>query len=268
MSARLVEKSSLADLNRTTLRRYRDYMARFNPGLAYNALADDEFLEKLQIMEGRHLTYGGLLFMGTNLAINKSFPDFRIDLLEIPGTSYADASVRYTFRLEEQENLWEYYFAIIDRLKRYIDMPFKMNELGIAAEDSSQFDAIREALVNLLMHSDFFSPARPRVRVFSDRIEFENPGAFPRSIDILLHKDVSIPRNPVLAKLFRCAKLAENAGYGFDKMLKWEKPTNTKVRFGNSVDTALVVFPFLKTYRRPRKSPRKFESLLRYWIEK
>ncbi|KAB2822717.1 MAG: hypothetical protein F9K10_03830 [Paludibacter sp.] len=26
------------------------------------------------------------------------------------------------------ENLWEYYFAIIDRLKRYIDMPFKINE--------------------------------------------------------------------------------------------------------------------------------------------
>ena len=262
MSARPVEKSSLADLNRTTLRRYRDYMARFNPGLAYNALTDDEFLEKLQIVEGGHMTYGGLLFMGTNLAINKSFPDFRIDLLEIPGTSYADASVRYTFRLEEQENLWEYYFAIIDRLKRYIDMPFKMNELGIAAEDSPQFDAIREALVNLLMHSDFFSPARPRVRVFSDRIEFENPGAFPRSIDILLHKDISIPRNPVLAKLFRCAKLAENAGYGFDKMLKWEKPTHTKVRFGNSVDTALVVFPFSENIQRtPQVTPQVQELI-------
>lgn len=99
----------------------------------------------------------------------------------------------------------------------------------IAAEDSPQFDAIREALINLLMHSDFFSPARPRVRFFSDRIEFENPGAFPRSIDILLHKDVSIPRNLVLAKLFRCAKLAENAGYGFDKMLKWEKRIRTQL---------------------------------------
>lgn len=110
-------------------------------------------------------------------------------------------------------------------------------------------------MVNLL-HSDFFSPARPRVRVFSDRIEFENPGAFPRSIDILLHKDISIPRNPVLAKLFRCAKLAENAGYGFDKMLKWEKPTHTKVRFENSVDTALVVFSFFENKQRtPQVSP-------------
>jgi len=51
-----------------------------------------------------------------------------------------------------------------------------------------------------------------------------------------------LPRNPVIAKLFRCAKLADNAGYGFDKMLKWEKSTHTKVGFENSVDVALVTF--------------------------
>jgi predicted HTH transcriptional regulator len=242
MSARPVERTTHDDLNRTTLYRYRDYMSRFNPGLPYNAMPDSDFLEKMQVTEGDHLTYGGLLFMGNNLAINKSFPDFRVDLLEIPGKSYAEAATRYTFRLEEQENLWEYYFAIIERLKRRVDMPFKMNGLGIAIEDSPQLDAIREALVNMLMHTDYFSVVRPRIRAFSNRIEFENPGAFPRPIEELLKKDVSIPRNPVLAKLFRCAKLAENAGYGFDKMLKWEKTTHTKVIFENGVDISLVTF--------------------------
>jgi ATP-dependent DNA helicase RecG len=242
MSARPVERTTLNDLNKTTLFRYRDYMSRFNPGLSYNSMNENDFLTKMQIAEGEHLTYGGLLFMGNNLAINQSFPDFRVDLLEIPGLSYAEAATRYTFRLEEQENLWEYYFAIIERLKRQVDMPFKMNDLGIAIEDSPQFDAIREALVNMLMHTDYFSPAKPRVRVFSNRIEFENPGGFPRPIKELLRKDVSMPRNPVLAKLFRCAKLADNAGYGFDKMLKWEKSTNTKVGFENEIDEAVVIF--------------------------
>jgi predicted HTH transcriptional regulator len=188
MSARPVERTALNDLNRTTLYRYRDYMSRFNPGLPYNTMPDGEFLERMQVTDGDHLTYGGLLFMGKNLSINKSFPDFRIDLLEIPGKSYADAVTRYTFRLEEQENLWEYYFAVIERLKRYVDMPFKMNDLGIAIEDSPQFGAIREALVNMLMHTDYFSVMKPRVRVFSNRIEFENPGAFPRPINELLKK--------------------------------------------------------------------------------
>jgi predicted HTH transcriptional regulator len=263
MSAKPVERTCINDLNQTTLRRYRDYMTRFNPALSYNVLSDNEFLEKMQIMEGNHLTYGGLLFMGNNLAINKTFLDFRIDFLEIPGTSYADAEIRYTFRLEEQENLWEYYFAIIDRLKRQVDMPFKMNELGIAIEDSPQFDAIREALVNMLMHSDYFSSAKPRVRVFSDRIEFENPGAFPRSIDTLLKKDISLPRNPVLAKLFRSAKLADNAGYGFDKMLKWEKSTQTKVYFENSIDMALVVFRFSAGNEKQTENRQKTDRKLK-----
>jgi len=89
--------------------------------------------------------------------------------LEIPGRSYAEASTRYTFRLEEQENLWEYYFAIIERLKRQVNMPFKMNELGIAVEDSPQFDAIREALVNLLMHTGFFASQSGYRKVISLR---------------------------------------------------------------------------------------------------
>ena len=243
MSARPAERTSIKDVNRTTLARYRDYMLRANPALSYNNMTEVDFLEHLQIMDGKHLTYGGLLFMGNNLAINKVFPDFRVDLLEIPGRSYAEAEPRYTFRLEEQENLWEYYFALVERLRRQIkNIPHKLDENGVGVEDSPEFDAIREALVNLLMHADYFSPMKPRVRIFSDRIEFENPGAFPRPIPELLKKDISIPRNPVLTKLFRSVKLADNAGYGFDKMLKWEVATKTKVVFDNSIDVALVTF--------------------------
>ena len=58
----------------------------------------------------------------------------------------------------------------------------------IAKHLQSQFTAIREALVNLLMHSDYFSPQKPR--------------------------------NPVLARIFRMIRLAESAGSGFDKMFK------------------------------------------------
>jgi ATP-dependent DNA helicase RecG len=252
MSARPVLRTTLDDLSRTTLFRYRNYMARMNPGLYYNSLSEDEFLLRLQIVDGDHLTYGGLLFMGKNPAINQTFPDFRVDLLEIPGRSYAEAATRYTFRLEEQENLWEYYFAIIERLKRYVNMPFRMNDMGFAFEDSPQFNAIREALVNLLMHSDYFSPMKPRVRIFSNRIEFENPGGFPRPVEELKQIDVSLPRNPVIAKLFRNVKLAENAGYGFDKMLQWEKSTHTKLLFRNEIDLSVVTFDIEKAEEKTK----------------
>jgi predicted HTH transcriptional regulator len=83
---------------------------------------------------------------------------------------------------------------------------------------------------------------KPRIRVFTNRIEFENPGTFPRPIAELMKEDVSVPRNPVLAKLFRIAKLCESAGYGFDKMLLWKKETNQEVLFESTIDKTEVTF--------------------------
>ena len=60
-----------------------------------------------------------------------------------------------------------------------VDRPFKMNKLGVAEDDQRQFEVVREAWVNMLMHADHFSPLRSCVHVFTDRIEFMNAGAFP-----------------------------------------------------------------------------------------
>jgi len=42
---------------------------------------------------------------------------------------------------------------------------------------------------------------------------------------------ISKPRNPIIARLFRWAKLAENAGFGIDKMLVWKN----KVEFDTKI---------------------------------
>jgi hypothetical protein len=41
-------------------------------------------------------------------------------------------------------------------------------------------------------------------------------------------------------------KLAENAGYGFEKMLQWEKFTNTKLVFLKEIDRSVVTFDIEK----------------------
>jgi ATP-dependent DNA helicase RecG len=114
--------------------------------------------------------------------------------------------------------------------------------MGIGHEDTKEIDALREALVNLLIHSDYFSPMKPRIRVFTNRIEFENPGKLPRSVEELMKTDETLPRNPVLAKFFRVAKLCESAGFGFDKMLQWKKQTGNEVCFESTVDKTKFTF--------------------------
>ena len=90
-------------LNDTSLSRYRNYMARFNPNASYNRYAEVEFLQKMRIMDGTNCTFAGLLMLGKRDAVEKHFPDFRIDLLEIPGTSFSDSKQRYTFRIDDMK---------------------------------------------------------------------------------------------------------------------------------------------------------------------
>jgi len=180
--------------------------------------------------------------LGKNEEITDTFSDFRIDYFEIPGISYSDAAVRYTYRIDEQENLWEYYFVLFQRLKIYANNPLTIGEMGIGHEDTKEIDALREALVNLLIHSDYFSIMKPRIRVFTNRIEFENPGSLPLPVEQLMKIDESLPRNPVLAKFFRVAKLCESGGYGFDKMLEWKKQTGNDVNFETSISKTKFTF--------------------------
>jgi ATP-dependent DNA helicase RecG len=242
MSAKPVEGTSISSFNRASYKSFRDYLKRMIPELAYNTLDDDAFNQKLQLVKDGKLTYGGLLFLGDNVEILNHFPDFRVDYLEIPATSYADAEPRYTYRIQEQENLWEYYFVLFQRLRIYADNPLHIGSMGGGYEDNRQLDALREGLINMLIHCDYFSPMKPRIRVFTNRIEFENPGALPRPIEELMKEDVSIPRNPILAKLFRIAKFCESAGYGFDKMLTWKEETHNEVLFETSIDKTKITF--------------------------
>lgn len=188
------------------------------------------------------MSVGGLLMLGKLDSIHRLLPSFWVDYIEIPGTSYNDASQRYTFRMQEQENLWEYYKVIIQRFRLYTDNPFTTTPEGVSPEDESQLYALKEGLVNFLAHSDYFSPMHPTIRVYTDRIELQNPGSFHIPIDRLLSETISQPRNPAIIKLFRAAKLGENAGYGIDKIRKWKSLTGMDVTFSSEIAYSTVTY--------------------------
>jgi len=142
-----VAELGINDLNTGSLITFRNRVKSQNPQLPYNNLPDEDFCEKLGITKNGALTYGGLLALGKGDSIRQTFSSFWVDYLEIPGTSYSNAQTRYTFRIQEQENLWEYYNVLIQRLRNYADNPFRMGENGFAYEDNTQLDALREGFV-------------------------------------------------------------------------------------------------------------------------
>ena len=77
---------------------------------------------------------------------------------------------------------------------------------------------------------------------FTDRIELQNPGRFMFPLSELRIQIHSIPRNPTLIKLFRYAKLGENAGYGIDKILAWERLSKGKVEFSSDLISSTITY--------------------------
>ncbi len=243
-SEEYVPGTSIADLNVVSMETYRNHLKFYNSGFPYNNLGDEAFCKKIGICSNTtgELSYGSLLMFGKQDSIRAAMPNFWVDYIEIPGISVATARPRYTFRMQEQENIWEYYNVIIQRLRLYADNPYTTTPMGISPEDDSQLYALREGLINFLAHSDWFSPMHPTIRVFLDRIEFQNPGGFIVPVSKVLQEAISLPRNPIIIKLFRFAKLSENAGYGIDKMKSWTTLTGKNVGFRSDVTHATVTY--------------------------
>lgn len=232
-------------LNPDSLHSYRNYLKTYNTLSAYEGLNDPDFCRQLSICnKNGELTYAGLLMFGKGQEVLRHVPTFCMDYVEIPGRSVAEADTRYSYRAPEQENLWETYQVVIRRLLTLADRPFRLNRLGVAEDDGRQFEVMREAWVNMLMHTDHFSPLRSCVHVFTDRIEFLNAGSFPIPPEKIYGTLYSSARNPTIAKLFRLAKLAENIGFGIDRLLSWKQLTGQNVNIRSERDFVCVTLYF------------------------
>ncbi|MEK6700312.1 MAG: ATP-binding protein [Nitrospirota bacterium] len=79
--------------------------------------------------------------------------------------------------------------------------------------------AIRELVVNALIHQDFFvAGAGPMVEIFEDRMEISNPGMPLVSTDRFLDTPPK-SRNEALASLMRRIGICEERGSGVDKVV-------------------------------------------------
>jgi ATP-dependent DNA helicase RecG len=94
---------------------------------------------------------------------------------------------------------------------------------GLYRIDSRDYpeDALREALLNALVHRDYGFSGSILISIFEDRIEFVSIGGLPRGIsldDIKL--GLSVPRNENLANIFYRLKLIEAYGTGIPRILR------------------------------------------------
>ncbi|MDE3056178.1 MAG: winged helix-turn-helix transcriptional regulator [Verrucomicrobiota bacterium] len=81
-------------------------------------------------------------------------------------------------------------------------------------------EAIREALLNMLVHRNYHIQAQGKIFIYDDRIEFFSPGDIPGPFNVhKLRSGLTYIRNPTICNFFRRAGLIEKLGTGLITML-------------------------------------------------
>lgn len=81
--------------------------------------------------------------------------------------------------------------------------------------------AVREVLMNAILHRNYHINAPIKISIYSDRIEFFSPGSLPGPLDASnLESGITYVRNTAIAKILWEAKYIEKMGSGFITLFK------------------------------------------------
>ncbi len=160
-----------------------------------------------------HPTVGGIMLAGRE----NSFEYARIRCARFQGNSMSE----FTDQKEFAGPLYEQVQGAMKFAELWIARSGKIEGLQRKDRDEVPLEAVREALVNAVVHRDYsISGSDIKLAIFDDRIEFTSPGALPRSLEI---EDIlsgrSEIRNKVIARFFKEIGFIEQWGTGMRKMM-------------------------------------------------
>jgi ATP-dependent DNA helicase RecG len=180
--SQILEHFTLDDLDRPSLQQYRQRFASHKPTHPWLSEDDRGLLQKLggwrrdraSTQEG--LTLAGLLMFGKAEAIQEAIPQYQIDYRENLTT---DPQVRWTDRLTLDGtwsgNLFQFYLLVIQRLARDLKLPFQLDSDLFRKGETIVHEAIREALVNAIIHADYQGIGGVVIIKYLNRLEFTAP---------------------------------------------------------------------------------------------
>jgi len=157
---------------------------------------------------------------GTGLAIRDEFDNVFMDYRD---ESQKTAEIRWNDRVTYdgtwENNLFTFFTKVTPKLTADLKKPFKLEE-NQRIDDTPVHKAIREAFVNLIIHSDYLLDAVTlKIIKTADSFEFTNPGILKLPIDEIFKGGNSKPRNPHMQTMLRMVGFGDNAGSGFPTIL-------------------------------------------------
>lgn len=242
----LVDDFTLADLNAGSIRRYREFFAARRADHPFLQHDDEGFLISIgaarrQRGGNRQVrpTWAGMWMLGDETAIREALPHWHLSYKELPDDP--SDSRRWLDRLHPDglwnANLFEFYQRVIIKLHDGLKVPFQVADGQYRLDETPIHLAVREALVNALVHADYQGTTGVRVLKRRSGFEFINPGLLLITPEQVWRGGVSEPRNPSLQRLFGLLRLGEREGSGGPTMRRvWREQHWRAPRIGEDVE--------------------------------
>ena len=174
-----------------------------------------DFLKKKEFLKDNNLTYGGyLLFKAREDIMTTVELGFFQDT---NGIIIKDSSRLKNCLVSQVDDVMEY-------VKKHINLAIEI--VATQVENVQHWDypleAIREIVLNMIVHRDYRSSADSVVKIYPDRIEFYNPGGLPDDLtidDLMTNNYSSRPRNKQIADTFKEMGDIEKYGSGIRRVV-------------------------------------------------
>lgn len=195
----------------------------------------EKILNSMKILTGEKCTLAGLLLFTKKKSLLLSH--FGIAAVswygnELGGVDYRDSE-------DIQGNAAKLFVDGIGFLKRQLHKLQKgqgFNSLGILEIPEV---ALEEALVNAIVHRDYFISSNVRLLVFDNRVEIISPGVLPNTLSVeTIKTGVHIVRNPILLSHIKDIPGIpyRGMGTGISRIIKSCKEAGVNVDFSNDTE--------------------------------
>ncbi|HAV1325891.1 TPA: putative DNA binding domain-containing protein [Vibrio parahaemolyticus] len=223
------------DIDMDSLKAYKNLFAVAKPQHPWLELDLFELFKKLggwrkdrqAGVEG--ITLAGVLMFGTWDAIQDAVPNYFVDYRERDEASVERWIDRVYPDGSWSGNVFDFYRRTYRKLVTDLKVPFELQD-GIRLDDSKAHEAIREALVNTLVHADYTGRSSILIVKRPDLFGFRNPGLMRVPPEIAVKGGESDCRNRRMHQMFLMIGAGERAGSGIPKIYsgwewaKWRTP--------------------------------------------
>ena len=214
LTAEILPDVCPSDLDPDQFRRLRSLIRADAERSDLAALSDRKLTEALGLTSDRGVTMAAVLLLGSRPTLSRCVPRHELVFTRTRGPQ------RYDIRRDLRTPVLE----TLEGVRSLLDANLRVMPIGPAGFHQLEIPDItwwiaREAVLNALVHRDYFLHQSIHLTLLADRMEITSPGGFIGGVtaqNILRHPPVR--RNPLLADVLQTIGLVNRLGLGVDRI--------------------------------------------------